>query len=263
MDSYYEKGRKILKQLLDLNYQAFFVGGFVRDFLLGIEANDIDITTDALPEDVQKIFPKTKATGIRYGTVSIFKGKDTFEVTTFRSDNKYLNHRKPEGVKFSSNIEEDLKRRDFTINAFAMDYEGNIKDIFHGKEDLEAKLIRAIGVPDIRFNEDALRMLRAFRFVSKLGFDIETETSQSIQKNILLLKEISNERILMELKKICAYPYHIKALKLLEKSGIQKVFPEFQKALKILKNKNDYHLNYLEFFALCFFTEKIDIPDYW
>ncbi len=263
MNLYYEKGKKILKELLDLNYQAFFVGGFVRDYLLKIKPNDIDITTNALPDVVQKIFDKSKATGLRYGTISVFIGKDTFEITTFRSDIKYINHRKPENVEFSNSIQEDLKRRDFTINAFAMDYDGKIMDLFKGKQDLEDKLIRAIGEPDVRFNEDALRMLRAFRFVSKLGFDIEEKTFKSIQKNIALLKEISNERILMELKKICAYPNSLKAIKLLEKSGISNVFPEFKKALDLIKNREKFSLNYLELFALSFYLEGIDIPEHW
>jgi tRNA nucleotidyltransferase (CCA-adding enzyme) len=263
MDLYYEKGKKILKELLDLNYQAFFVGGFVRDYLLGIEPNDIDITTNALPNEVQEIFSKTRATGLKYGTISVFKGKDTFEVTTFRSDKKYLNHRQPEAVEFSTNIEEDLKRRDFTINALAMDYTGEIVDLFSGRKDLSAKLIRAIGEPDIRFNEDALRMLRAFRFVSKLNFDIEEKTFKSIQKNIELLKEISNERVLMELRKIFAYPSSQKAIKLLRKSGIKMVFPEFGKALDILNDRENFDLNYLEFFALCFYLDEIIVPDYW
>ncbi len=263
MDLRFEKGRKLLKKLLDLNYQAFFVGGFVRDHLLGIEANDIDITTNALPEEVQKIFPKTKATGIRYGTISVFKGKDTFEVTTFRSDKLYLNHRQPVSVEFSKDIKEDLKRRDFTINAFAMDYNGEIIDLFNGKSDLENKTIRAIGDPDIRFNEDALRMLRAFRFVAKLGFDIEEETLKSIRKNIELLKLISNERILSELRKICAYPHSQKALKLLEKANINNSFPEFAKAFKLISNTDIINLNYLELFALSFYLEEIDIPSHW
>ncbi|MBI9009456.1 MAG: CCA tRNA nucleotidyltransferase [Tenericutes bacterium] len=263
MDLSFEKGRIILKELLDLNYQAFFVGGFVRDHLLNMKANDIDITTNALPKEVQKIFPKTKATGIRYGTISVFKGKDSFEVTTFRSDKNYVNHRKPESVVFSKDILEDLKRRDFTINAFAMDYDGEILDLFEGKTDLKNKLIRAIGEADLRFNEDALRMLRAFRFVAKLDFDIEEKTFLSIQRNIELLKEISNERILMELKKICAYPYSQKALKLLEEGNMQKAFPEFSKALKLLKNTEEFNLNYIEFLALSFYLEEIDIPSYW
>lgn len=263
MSLYYEKGQIIIKELLDNNYQAFFVGGFVRDYLIGIKANDIDITTDALPEDILKLFPKSKPTGKKYGTVSVFKGKHTFEITTFRSEKNYVNHRKPEVVEFSKELSEDLKRRDFTINALAMDYFGKIIDLFDGKTDLKNKVIKAIGKPDQRFDEDALRILRAFKFVAKLGFDIEENTFKSMKKNILLLKEISNERILQEMKKICAYPYSEKALKLLASSDIEKSFPEMRKALNILKSKPKFSINYLEFFSLCFYLEQIEIPEYW
>lgn len=263
MNLYYEKGKAIIKELLDRGYQAFFVGGFVRDYLLGIKPNDIDITTDALPSEIQRIFPKTKATGLRYGTISVFVDDLVYELTTFRSDQNYLNHRKPESVVFSKELAEDLKRRDFTINALAMDAFGDITDLFSGKQDLEKKRIKAIGNPDQRFDEDALRMLRAFRFVAKLGFNIEINTFTSIQKNIELLKEISNERILIEIKKIFAYPYNNKAMKLLGKSNIHLAFSELDKGLKLLASKDSFNLHYLEFFSLCFYLEDIDIPNYW
>ena len=211
MNSYYEKGQNVIQKLLDLGYQAFFVGGFVRDYLLGIKPNDIDITTNALPTDIQRIFPKTRATGLRYGTISVFEGKYQFEITTYRADLEYIDHRRPERVVFSNNLEEDLKRRDFTINALAMSNTEEITDLFEGKNDLSNKMIRAIGDPDVRFHEDALRILRAFRFVSKLQFDIEEQTKASIKKNIQLLSEISNERVMSEIKKIFEYPYYKKA----------------------------------------------------
>lgn len=263
MASYYEKGQNIIKELLDNNYQAFFVGGFVRDYLIGIEANDIDITTDATPDQMMEVFPKAKATGKKYGTVSVFRGKHTFEITTFRSEKNYVNHRKPEVVEFSKELIEDLKRRDFTINALAMDIDEIIVDSFEGKSDINKKIIRAIGEPSRRFDEDALRILRAFRFVSKLGFDIEEETLHSIKENMPLLKEISNERILQELKKTCAYPHSQKALKLLANTGFEKAFPEFNKGLKLLRKTEKFNVNYLEFFALCFYLENSDIPEHW
>jgi len=228
-----------------------------------MEPNDIDITTNALPKEVQKLFDRTRATGIKYGTISVFLDDHIFEVTTFRSDMNYQNHRKPEFVEYSKNIEDDLKRRDFTINALAMNYEAEIIDLFNGKVDIEKKLIKAIGNPDTRFNEDALRILRAFRFVSKLGFDIEEKTFESIKNNIMLLTKISNERILMELNKIFSYPHCVKALKVLDKADISKAFPEFEKALSILSEKEEYSVNILEFFGLALYTSKIDIPLYW
>ncbi|XMB71903.1 CCA tRNA nucleotidyltransferase [Mycoplasmatota bacterium WC30] len=263
MNLYYEKGREIVKKLLDLDYQAFFVGGFVRDYLLGIEPSDVDITTNALPKEIQKIFAKTKATGIKYGTISVYEDDFNYEVTTFRADMNYIDHRRPERVVFSEEIEEDLKRRDFTINALAMNYYGEITDLFSGKSDLEQKLIRAIGDPDLRFKEDALRILRAFRFVSKLDFDIESKTLDSINKNIHLLSKISNERILGEFKKIIDYPHHKKALAMLYESKVSEVFPELEAGLRLLNSLKKFEINYLEFFALCLYCANLDIPTTW
>ncbi len=263
MNTYYKKGREIVKKLLDNGYQAFFVGGFVRDRLLGIEVNDIDITTNALPKAVQQLFQKTKATGVRYGTVTVFEDNHAYEVTTFRSDGQYSDHRKPDRVIFSDELSEDLKRRDFTINAFAMDYDERIIDLFSGREDLENHLIKAIGDPDQRFDEDALRILRAFRFVSKLGFQIEEKTFDSIQKNMHHLTAIANERILSELKKIFGNPYADQAVNLLHMSGFHKAFPELEKGIDFLKDITGYQLDYLEFFALCFYLSDQSIPDDW
>ena len=263
MNKNYLKAQNIIKKLLEHNFQAYFVGGFVRDRLLGLDINDIDITTNALPSDVQNIFEKTRATGIKYGTITVFQGDQKYELTTYRADIDYMDHRKPERVVFSNDLIEDLKRRDFTINALAMDLDEKIVDMFSGKEDLDKRIIRAIGDPNIRFKEDALRILRAFRFVSKLGFDIESKTYESIKNNIGLLAKISNERILSELKKVFSYPYKEKALKLLFKANICDVFPEFEKGLNLLQKYDEYELNYLEFFALCFYLEEIDIPKLW
>lgn len=263
MEKYVALGRNIIKKLLDNHYQAYFVGGFVRDYLLGITINDIDITTDALPDQVLSLFEKAKPTGKKYGTVSVFLGAYTFEVTTFRAERDYVNHRKPSVIQFSKDIKEDLIRRDFTINAFAMDYDGKIIDLFEGKQDLENRMIRAIGNPDERFFEDALRILRAFRFVSKLGFDIEEKTFESIKNHQMLLKEISNERILMELRKICAYPHAEKALKLLYEAGIYQVFPIFKKALELLRQTKHFSLSYLELFALALRLDDSELEDDW
>lgn len=263
MSEYYQTGREIIKKLNQNGYQAYFVGGFVRDHLLDMVENDIDITTDALPKDVQKLFERTKATGIKYGTISVFLDDYIYEVTTFRSDMNYQNHRKPEFVEYSKNIEEDLKRRDFTINALAMNYEEEIIDLFDGKTDLENKIIKAIGDPDTRFTEDALRILRAFRFVSKLGFKIEEKTFESIKTNIMLLTKISNERILMELNKIISYPHFEETLKLLNTANISMAFSEFKIALDILNKRTNYKINILEFFGLAFYTSNLDIPSYW
>lgn len=259
----YEKGKRIVQKLLDSKHQAFFVGGFVRDRLLGIDVSDIDITTDALPEEVMEIFDTTKATGLKYGTVTVFEGDKGYEVTTFRTDGTYENHRKPSSVRFSSTLNEDLKRRDFTINALAMDIDSRIIDLFSGQEDLAHHLIRAIGDPDQRFNEDALRILRAFRFVSKLSFDIEEKTFDSLRKNMPLLAKIANERTVQEFKKIFSYPAYTKAIRLMDQAQIGAAFPELEKGIHHLSTRSHYTLGALGFFAFCFYMNHQEIPETW
>ena len=263
MNKHYEKGKEILKKLLDSGYQAFFVGGFVRDYLLGIETNDIDITTDAKPSEIQTIFTNTKATGLRYGTITVFNKGHQYEVTTFREDGEYLNFRQPERVEFSNSLDLDLKRRDFTINSLAMDYDGRIIDLFNGKKDLEKRIIRAIGDPNQRFQEDALRILRAFRFVSKLGFDIEPLTLNCIKTNIALLKMIANERVIIELKKVFSGEHYRKAVLLMTETNIGEAYPELKQGLFKLSKIDNYNINFLEFVALCFYFYESDIPDTW
>ncbi|MBU1145070.1 MAG: CCA tRNA nucleotidyltransferase [Firmicutes bacterium] len=263
MSLYVKTGNKVLSILTGHGHFAYFVGGFVRDFLLGLPVNDIDITTDASPKLVKSYFKKTRDTGIKYGTITVFEDDFAFEVTTFRSEGVYSNHRHPKQITFSKTIEEDLKRRDFTINALAMDQEKQIIDLFDGKRDLKLKLIRAIGNPDTRFYEDALRMLRAFRFISKLDFDIEEKTFQSIEKNYSLLSKISNERILQEFRKIIEYPFALKALQWMNKSLVKENFPDLLQGINFLSKQTKIDLNILEFFALCFYLNGMEISDKW
>jgi tRNA nucleotidyltransferase (CCA-adding enzyme) len=255
-------GKEILRHIHSKGYEAYFVGGFVRDQLLKIHSNDIDITTNATPEEIEKIFDKTVATGKKYGTVTVFVDNYSFEITTYRIDQDYQDHRKPERVKFSHDLAEDLMRRDFTINAMAMDIEGDIIDFHDGKTDLTKRIIRAIGDPETRFKEDALRILRAIRFVAKLNFTIEEKTQKAIEKNLKLLLEISIERIINEFEQIFAYDHHKEALKYLVKSDIVKVFNEFNPGLE-LYIQSSIKLNFLEFFALCLYVNKLEIPNYW
>ncbi len=262
MEKQVELGKEIIKKLNSLGYDAYFVGGFVRDRLLGIESDDIDITTNALPSQVEEIFLKTKATGKKYGTVTVYLDKYSFEVTTYRVDTEYLNHRKPESVIFSNNLQEDLLRRDFTINAFAMDACEEIHDYFAGKEDLSNKIIRAIGEPDKRFHEDALRIMRAVRFVAQLGFDIEEKTLKSAANNIHLLGKIANERIIQEMKKTFNNKYNKRAIAYFNKIGLAQVFPEFRKSLTVY-TESDIELDFLQFFALSLYLVEEDIPDNW
>lgn len=197
---------RIIEILEDKNYEAYVVGGCVRDKLLGHIPKDWDIATSAKPNMTMKILSSKNIsifpTGIKYGTISAFLNKKAYEITTYRIEKDYLNHRKPSEVDFTQNIKYDLSRRDFTINALAYHPKRGLLDYFGGLKDLENKIIKAIGKPKNRFDEDALRILRAIRFASKLGFKIEPKTKNQIFKQKNLLSQISRERILNELKEI-------------------------------------------------------------
>ena len=223
----------ILKIFNRNGYEAYFVGGCVRDYLLGEDFSDIDITTNALPEEVKKVFRKSIDTGIQHGTVTILVNGDSYEVTTFRTEEDYTNHRSPEKVEFVSNLREDLDRRDFTINAMALDYNGKLFDYHNGDKDLSSKIIRTVNDPNERFYEDALRMLRAFRFSSKLGFEIENNTLDAIKKNAELIKFVSIERIVNEFKKLLAGKGNLKSLELLIDSKLNSYIPFFEEVNEI------------------------------
>lgn len=204
---------KSVKLALDLlyksGYRAYLVGGSVRDFLRGIPPSDYDIATPSTPEETKKVFEGFPVflQGERHGTVGVIIDGEKLEITTFRSDGEYLNHRSPENVTFSRNIKDDLSRRDFTVNAMAWSPENNsLVDFFGGKADIENKIIRTVGDSDTRFEEDALRILRAVRFSAKLGYEVEDATKKSIFKNKHLLSVISAERIREELEKIISTP---------------------------------------------------------
>lgn len=258
-----ESGKKIISILKSNGYDAYFVGGFVRDFLLKIKSNDIDIATSALPDQVLALFPRSKATGEKYGTVTVYEDDAFFEVTTFRQEGEYLDSRHPSFVAFTKSINDDLKRRDFSINAMAMDENMNIIDHFHGRSDLYSKRIRTVGNPDVRFKEDALRILRAFRFVSKLGFDIETLTFESIYNHKELLKRVANERIIQELKLLFAGEYANKAVHLMHLAGIGHVFTDFIQSLELLDQKSIYEISFLDFMALSQYLSQNSISDTW
>jgi tRNA nucleotidyltransferase (CCA-adding enzyme) len=185
-------------------FQAYAVGGCVRDDLLQKPSYDYDIATDALPEETVKIFHgfKVVLTGLKHGTVTVIAENMPVEITTFRTEGPYLDNRRPSEVYYSKKIEEDLMRRDFTINAIAYRPGFGYVDLFDGKKDLESRLIRCVGDPDARFGEDALRLLRALRLAAELGFDIENETGRSIHANRALLKSISAERINAEFTRL-------------------------------------------------------------
>ena len=193
--------RMILDRLKEGGFEAFIVGGCVRDAILGKEPKDWDITTSALPEQVKSLFSNTADTGIQHGTVMVLYKGTGYEVTTYRIDGEYKDGRHPEQVTFTRSLEEDLKRRDFTINAFAYDPETGITDLFDGLSDIKSRLIRCVGDPDARFDEDALRIMRAIRFSAQLSFRIEKNTEEAIRRHAERLSFVSMERIRVEFEK--------------------------------------------------------------
>ena len=192
---------KCIEAITENGFEAYFVGGCVRDGILGRNCDDIDITTSATPEEIISLFPHTVPTGIKHGTVTIIIDKHPIEVTTFRQEFGYNDSRHPDEVVFVSNLEDDLSRRDFTINALACDKNGKIIDIFNGLLDLKAGIIKAVGEPKKRFEEDALRIVRAYRFASVLGFKIDENTRNAAITLSSKINSISGERLLGELKK--------------------------------------------------------------
>lgn len=199
--------KRILKVLRSAGREAWCVGGCVRDLLLGRTPQDWDVATSALPEEVQTLFaPRTVPTGLRHGTVTVLTEGGGVEVTTYRLDGPYQDCRHPEEVTFTRSLTEDLQRRDFTINAMAMDGEGNLSDPFGGREDLQLELLRCVGDPDRRLTEDALRILRCLRFSAQLSFAIDTDTEAALRRHKDLLRQIAMERVREELTKLLLGP---------------------------------------------------------
>lgn len=230
-----EQALSILQTLEENGFAAYFVGGCVRDWMLGRPVHDIDICTNAHPRDVMQIFPDHVAAGLQHGTVSVKLGRSLFEVTTFRTDGLYEDFRRPKKVMFVDDLEKDLARRDFTINAMAMNRQGQLTDPFKGRQDLNDRFIRAVGNPVVRFREDALRLLRAARFASQLGFTIEPETCVAMKHKAPLLTHIAVERIKEELTKLLDSYYPQQGCQIIVETnlfsafldaGIQQVFVE-------------------------------------
>ena len=191
--------KQILERLINAGHTAYCVGGCVRDAIMGRPVRDWDVATSALPEDVAKLFPKTALTGERFGTVTVIQAEGLVEVTTYRTEGNYNDARHPESVSFLGNLEDDLRRRDFTINAMASSIAGEIRDMFGGCKDIENRIIRCVGDPRVRFGEDALRMFRAFRFRAELDFEIERVTLSAIAECASAAGNISAERVRAEL----------------------------------------------------------------
>ncbi len=239
-----DKANIIISALENAGYEAFFVGGCVRDCLMNRQCNDIDITTSAKPEELESVLNengiKYVETGIKHGTVTAVLDTESFEITTYRTDGEYLDSRHPESVKFSCKLEDDLSRRDFTINAMAYNKSRGLVDAFSGASDLKNKLIKAVGDPDKRFKEDALRIMRAIRFSSVLGFEIEENTKKALFDNKELLLNISSERIFSELSKLLL-GNNVYSVLTEYKDIIAVVIPEIKPMFNCAQN-NPWHL---------------------
>lgn len=227
-----EKVHQIITTLQKNGYEAYAVGGCVRDSILGREPDDWDITTSAAPLETKALFERTFDTGIEHGTITVLLGKEGFEVTTYRIDGEYEDSRHPKQVQFTRSLKEDLLRRDFTINAMAYNEEEGLVDIFGGMEDLQNKTIRCVGNAVERFSEDALRILRAVRFSAQLGFEVEEETRKAIRLLAPNLKNISAERIQTELIKLLVSPHPENIRDAWEMGITEVILPEFNEMMK-------------------------------
>lgn len=231
-----EKVNRIITTLQKHGFEAYAVGGCVRDSFLGRVPGDWDITTSAAPEETKSLFARTFDTGIEHGTITVLLNGEGFEVTTYRIDGKYEDNRHPSKVQFTRSLSEDLLRRDFTINAMAYNEQDGLVDLFHGMEDLKKGVIRCVGNAEARFSEDALRILRAIRFSAQLGFEIEKETRQAIRKLAPNLSYISAERIQTELVKLLVSD-HPDYLRTAWETGLTREFlPEFDACMETEQN---------------------------
>lgn len=213
LPSEFQKALPILKKIRSAGYEAYFVGGSVRDALLNRPIHDVDIATSSYPEETKRIFKRTVDIGIEHGTVLVLEEDGEYEITTFRTEDVYVDYRRPSQVNFVRSLDEDLKRRDFTVNAFALAPDGEIVDHFGGLDDLEHKILRAVGEPKERFNEDALRILRGLRFLAGLDFTLEEKTFAAMKSHAHLLEKISIERSFIELDKLLVAPFWKKGLR--------------------------------------------------
>ncbi len=246
----------VLKKLEESGYKAYFVGGSVRDFLLKREINDVDIATSATPDEVKRIFPKTVDIGIEHGTVLVLVNHGAYEITTFRTESEYQDYRRPKEVTFIRNLKDDLQRRDFTMNAIAMDRNRKLIDPFNGYIAIQEKIIQTVGSPNERFQEDALRMMRAVRFVSQLSFQIEIGTVQALAKLVHLLENIAVERKRAEFEKLLIGKNKTNALNILLDTNIYSFLPclkEKKESLEKLLSFSSTNLNKNEMWSLLIF----------
>ncbi|WP_024411296.1 CCA tRNA nucleotidyltransferase [Streptococcus suis] len=226
LPSEFQEALPILEKIKAAGYEAYFVGGSVRDAILGRPIHDVDIATSSYPQETKQIFPRTIDVGIEHGTVLVLEGGKEYEITTFRTEEEYVDYRRPSQVSFVRSLEEDLKRRDFTVNAFALDEEAQIVDLFDGLTDLENRTLRAVGIPAERFNEDALRIMRGFRFAATLDFEIELTTFTAMVETAPLLEKISVERSFIEFDKLLMADYWRKGLRAMIDSKAYAFLPD-------------------------------------
>lgn len=216
----WQAAKEVIKKIEHAGFEAFIVGGAVRDYYLNKENNDVDIATSALPEEIQTIFSQTIDVGIAHGTVIVLDCGEPIEVTTYRTESTYSDHRRPDTVEFVRNLQEDLKRRDFTMNAMALSQSGEYIDYYNGRQHIGRKVICAVGEPFLRFDEDALRMLRAVRFAAQLHFSIEENTFEAIRQKAASIKYVAIERIQVELSKIFASSHASIGIEYMEKTTL-------------------------------------------
>ncbi|MCH6268538.1 MULTISPECIES: CCA tRNA nucleotidyltransferase [Neobacillus] len=254
----------VIKRLESAGYEAYFVGGSVRDYLLGNKISDVDIATSATPDEVKAIFPKTVDIGIQHGTVLVLLKNNSYEITTFRTEGEYQDFRRPKEVSFIRNLNEDLMRRDFTMNAIAMDANGSIIDPFDGQTAIKERVIRTVGSPEERFREDALRMMRAVRFVSQLSFHIAGETLLALKKDAHLLDKIAVERKRAEFEKLLSGDNRKKAFRILLETQVFEYLPGLKnqelKIEKLLSYLCD-SLNKKEMWALLLYCLELNQQD--
>ncbi|MGE7882530.1 CCA tRNA nucleotidyltransferase [Bacillus sp. NPDC094077] len=236
----FKKASSIIETLKQKGHEAYFVGGSVRDLIIDRPIGDIDIATSALPEEVMAIFPRHVPVGLEHGTVVVVEDGEPYEVTTFRTESEYEDFRRPSSVQFVRSLEEDLQRRDFTMNAIAMTEDGEMIDLFAGQEAIRKREIATVGNAADRFQEDALRMMRGIRFVSTLGFSLETKTEEAIETYGHLLEHIAIERITVEFEKLLTGAYCAKGLQELVKTKLFTHLPYLQMSEEKLLKASQY-----------------------
>ncbi|MEC1668625.1 CCA tRNA nucleotidyltransferase [Bacillus mojavensis] len=265
MEQDFIKALPVLRTLIEAGHQAYFVGGAVRDSYMKRTIGDVDIATDAAPDQVERLFKRTVDVGKEHGTIIVLWEDDTYEVTTFRTESDYEDYRRPSEVHFITSLEEDLKRRDLTINAMAMTADGQVLDYFGGKKDIDQQLIRTVGKPEDRFQEDALRMLRAVRFMSQLGFTLSKETEEAIIKEKTLLSHVSVERKTIEFEKLLLGKASREAIQMLVHTGLYKELSGFYHKRENLLTASEFPFSFLtsreELWAALLIDLQIELKD--